>query len=202
MTIDEAKLFFPFEEGDDLEELYDERFFEYKNFFLSKIPIKKVVESKLNRLVQLDKAYRFLQQELNNVRIPEPSIDWSEVNKAIEFPNNVLKAFNQWEELKGKCKQQIAVATAIENLFKAVNEFVAVTNSYRAKWVTEQEIDIEVSQLSKEEDAMQVYAEIKQFNEKGGTTFDDILLVNDNLFLLKEMKRLSLLAKNYSSGSI
>lgn len=201
MTKEEAKLFFPYEEEDDLEELYDERFFEYKNFFLSKIPIRKVFESKLSKLTQMDKAYRLLQMDLNNINLPiEASAEDAISEKNTVFSNTILDAFNQWEQLKGVCKQQISVATEINSLTLAIGQYISVTENYRDKWITEEEIDIELSQLSKEEDPMQVYAAIKEFNEQGGRDFKDILSMKSNLFLLKEMKRLSLLAKKYNSG--
>ncbi len=197
MTAEEAKIFFPHTEDDDLQDLYDERFFEYKNFFLSKIPIKKVVDAKINRLLQMENAFRFLQnEEVVSIIIPTTH------PTAIEFSDNVLQAFNQWEQQKGMCKQRIVAATTVETLVEAVNYYVQVTQNYWQKWVIAPDLEVEVEQLSKEEDPMQLYAAIQQFNVDGGERFEDILTVNNNLFLLKEMKRLSLLAKNYGSGSI
>lgn len=197
MTAEEAKIFFPHTEDDDLQDLYDERFFEYKNFFLSKIPIKKVVDAKINRLLQMENAFRFLQnEEAVSITIPRthPTV--------IEFSDNVLQAFNQWEQQKGMCKQRIVAASTIEALVEAVNYYVQVTQNYWQKWAIAPNLEVEVEQLSKEEDPMQLYAAIQQFNAAGGVTFEDILTVNNNLFLLKEMKRLSLLAQNYGNGSI
>jgi len=180
MTAEEAKIFFPHTEDDDLQDLYDERFFEYKNFFLSKIPIKKVVDAKINRLLQMENAFRFLQNEeaVSIVVSTNPAI--------IEFSDNVLQAFNQWEQQKGMCKQRIVAASTIETLVEAVNYYVQVTQAYWQKWAIAPDLEVEVEQLSKEEDPMQLYAAIQQFNAAGGVTFEDILTVNNNLFLLKD----------------
>lgn len=200
MTKEEAKLFFPYEVGDDLEELYDERFFEYKNFFLSKIPIKKVFESKLGKLTQMAKAYQQLQLDLNSINVPiELNENNHHSNGNTVFPDNIMDAFNLWEQQKGVCKQRISASTEINSLTQAIKQYIDVTESYRNKWLSDEEIAIELSQLSKEEDPMQVYAAIVAFNNEGGKDFKDILSMKSNLFLLKEMKRLSLLAKKYNS---
>lgn len=193
MTVEEAKLFFPYNEEDDLSDLYDERLFEYKQFFLAKMPIRKVFEAKLEKLLQMDKAYRVLANiELNEQQqITEEKIVFSDV---------ILDAFNQWEQQKGMAKQQISIAYEASSLYKTVSNYLNLVDCYRAKWYTDQEIDIEITQLSKDEDPMAVLDAIRSFKQEGGEKFEDILKMNSNSFLLKEMKRLSLLTKNYGNG--
>lgn len=193
MTVEEAKLFFPYNEEDDLSDLYDERLFEYKQFFLAKTPIRKVFEAKLDKLLQMDKAYRVLANiELDKQQqITEEKIVFSDV---------ILDAFNQWEQQKGMAKQQISIASEASSLYKTVNNYLHLVDCYRIKWYTDQEIDIEITQLSKDEDPMAVLDAIRTFKNEGGEKFEDILKMNSNSFLLKEMKRLSLLIKNYGNG--
>lgn len=193
MTKEEAKLFFPYNEEDILSDLYDDRLFEYKQFFLAKTPIRKVFEAKLDKLNQLDKAYAVLSETpvvQEEIVLPEQ----------IVFSDEVLAAFNQWEQLKGTSKQKIATSFDAATLAKSVREYLLVVDCYRKKWYTDQEIAIEVTQVSKDEDPMAVLEAIKAFNASGGKKFDDILKLNTNSFLLKEMKRLSLLIKNYGDG--
>lgn len=193
MTVEEAKLFFPYSEEDDLSDLYDERLFEYKQFFLAKTPIRKVFEAKLEKLLQMDKAYRVLVGE----EIDEQP---TKLVENIVFSDVILDAFNQWEQQKGIAKQQISIAYEASSLYKTVSYYLHLVDCYRIKWYTDQEIDIEITQLSKDEDPMAVLDAIRTFKNEGGEKFEDILKMNSNSFLLKEMKRLSLLIKNYGNG--
>lgn len=193
MTQEEARLFFPYSESDDLSDLYVERIFEYKQFFLSKTPIRKVFESKLEKLIQMDKAYTVITE---NESIPSEA----EISETPGFSDNILEAFNQWETLKGKSKQLIMFSQTALSLQENVLNYLKLVDEYRLKWYTEDEINIEISQLSKDEDPMEILSEIKLFEQEGGIYFEDILKLGTNSFLLKEMKRLSLLVKNYGNG--
>lgn len=193
MTHDEAKLFFPYTEDDDLSDLYDERLFEYKQFFLSKTPVRKVFESRLDKLAQMDKAYCVLSGK-------EIKAEKDCICEKTHFSDVILEAFNQWEQSKGSRKRQIMLSRDASALKQNVLSYLCLVDDYRLKWYTEQDIDLEIAQLSKDEDPMEVLAEIKSFEEEGGINFEDILKMNTNSFLLKEMKRLSLLVKNYGNG--
>ncbi|NGF76104.1 hypothetical protein G5B10_09470 [Fluviicola sp. SGL-29] len=193
MTKEEAKLFFPYNEEDILSDLYDERLFEYKQFFLSKTPIRKVFEARLEKLNQLDKAYTILSG------VPAVHVEILPAEPII-FSDVILEAFNQWEQRKGIAKQKIATSFDAGTLSGNVQEYLILVDAYRKKWYTEHEIPVEISQVSKDEDPMVVLEAIKAFDASGGKKFDDILKMNTNSFLLKEMKRLSLLIKNYGDG--
>lgn len=193
MTQEEAKLFFPYEAGDDLTDLYDERLFEYKQFFLSKTPIHKVFLSKLEKLRQMDKAYQTL---VGNSFEEFPA----SVVSVPPFSDVIREAFTQWEQAKGISKQQLMMAQDARTLHLAVEHYLSVVAEYRQKWYTDQEIDAEILQVSKDEDPMEVLEAIRAFEAAGGKNFDDLLKLNNNSFLLKEMKRLSLLIKNYGDG--
>lgn len=193
MTKEEAKLFFPYNEEDVLSDLYDERLFEYKQFFLAKTPIRKVFEARLEKLTQLNKAYMVLSE------IPAAQEEVIQTEQIL-FSDVILEAFNQWEQLKGIAKQRIATSFDANTLHKYVQEYLTLVDSYRKKWYTDQEIHVEITQVSKDEDPMAVLEAIKAFEAIGGKKFEDILKLNTNSFLLKEMKRLSLLIKNYGDG--
>lgn len=193
MTKEEAKLFFPYDETDNLSDLYNERLFEFKQFFLVKTPIRKVFEAKLLKLDQMDNAYRYITN-LNPLEIQY------EEEQPILFSNDVLEAFLNWENVKGQIKQQISVTRDAQTLKCFVLTYLKIVDNYRSKWNTNESIDIEIEQLAKDEDPMQIFEAIKQFNRDGGKYFNDIPKMNSNKLLLKEMKRISLLNKNYGNG--
>ena len=60
MTKKEAFLFFPHTDQDDLYDLYEERLFEYKTFFITKFPIEKVYKAKEKKLLQMHEAFTVL----------------------------------------------------------------------------------------------------------------------------------------------
>lgn len=190
MTLKEAQLFFPYQESDDLTDLMDERLFEYKQFFLSKTPIRKVFEAKLDKLRQLNEAYLTLTQAASNYKISVPQ-------ESVNFSDEVLTAFKQWETYKSQFKQQLMTAFEAHRIEEVVINFLVVVDAYRLKWETNHEIEVEIETLSKDADPMYVLEAIKAFNLQGGIYFHDIVKLGNNSFLLKEMKRLSLLSKKY-----
>lgn len=190
MTLKEAQLFFPYQESDDLTDLMDERLFEYKQFFLSKTPIRKVFEAKLDKLRQLNEAYLTLTQAASNNKISVPQ-------ESVNFSDEVLTAFKQWETYKSQFKQQLMTAFEAHRIEEVVINFLVVVDAYRLKWETNHEIEVEIETLSKDADPMYVLEAIKAFNLQGGIYFHDIVKLGNNSFLLKEMKRLSLLSKKY-----
>lgn len=193
MTPEEARLFFPYNEADDVTDLYNERLFEHKQFFLSKTPIRRVFESRLDKVAKMDEAYHVITGK-------KVSSGEEKSEEITRFPDHLLTAFTQWEQLKGRSKQRIMQSQSASALCHHVHFYLRITDEYRLKWHTDQEIDIEISQLSKDEDPMDVLRAIRAFEQDGGVNFEDILKMNTNSFLLKEMKRLSLLVKNYGNG--
>lgn len=193
MTLQEAKLFFPFEEADDLDDLYAERLFEYKQFFISKTPIRKVFESKLVKLKQMHDAYCLLtNSEVEEIDIKQKRI--------VQFSDELKSAFSEWERLKSQVKQELTIANHALQLIQTISWYLSIVDTYRLKWYTEELIEVEIDQLSKDPDPMEILQAINDFEQSGGKTFEDILKMRSNIYLLKEMKRLSLLVKNYGDG--
>jgi len=193
MTLQEAKLFFPFEEADDLDDLYAERLFEYKQFFISKTPIRKVFESKLVKLKQMHDAYCLL------TNMPIVEVENKQYN-VVQFSDEIKSAFSEWERLKSQVKQELTIANHALQLIQTISWYLSIVDTYRLKWYTEELIEVEIDQLSKDPDPMEILQAINDFEQSGGKTFEDILKMRSNIYLLKEMKRLSLLVKNYGDG--
>lgn len=191
MTIQEAQLFFPYEANDDLDDLFDLRFFEHKQFFLSQPIIRKVFTARLAKLNKMFQAYSIL---LNPVVVNEPVAELGNI-PIQEYSSIVLDAFNQYQNLKSAIFQQIVQASDVPTLTEKVHFLLSSTEAYYSKWITDLEIDVEIERISKEPDSMEILRAIKEFNESGGSTFLDIPKQKDNLVLLKEMKRVSLLTK-------
>src|SRR5690554_5274477 len=63
MNKEQAHIFFPHSSEDDLDDLWEQRLFEQKQFFLTRPPIRKVWEGRLNRLAQQHQAYLTLTEQ-------------------------------------------------------------------------------------------------------------------------------------------
>ena len=191
MTKDEAKLFFNVPDEVDAWDYYDEQIFEYKQFFLSKAPIQKVFVAKLDKLIQLDNAYRIWTD------LPLENFDLITFREVV-FSDQVLDAFQLFEQEKGVFKLKLMQAGDAKGVVLAVRCYLDIVKRYRIKWLIELESNTEFEgTISKEVDPMELLAEIRRFQLEGGKEFKDITKIGSNSFLLNEMKRVSLLYKNY-----
>lgn len=188
MTKEEAYLFFPVADEDDLQEVYEERLFEYKQFFLTKPPVKRVFLARLEKLKKMDEAYRRLAnlemtaQQVQDVQLPS-------------FSDRILEAFLAFERLKGIQKQRIMQAIDAAALALEVRHLLELVFHYQQKWYNEFP-DEELS-VSNEPDAMELLNNMRSFEKEGGMYFDDIVRLKSNAYLLNEMKRVSLLLKKF-----
>lgn len=189
MTEAEARLFFPFEEGDDLEDLYDERFFEYKQFFLTKAVVGRVFRAKLEKLLKFETAYSVLIS--TDIPLVQEQLD------SFNFSDSVSEAFALFEQMKGEIRQKIGLARNTKDLIPYVEQLILLVKCYYQKWNTEKAIEIEIDSISKEPDSMEILRSVKAFESAGGKTFNDILEQKGNEELQKEMKRVSLLLQKF-----
>lgn len=189
MTKEEARLFFPFTEEDDLNDLYEERLFEYKQFFLTRPVVKRVFQARLDKLLKMDAAYR--------VVVDQPESEKLSSTAALPvFPDEVLKAYQLYEQEKAKMRQQLALARDVATIRFQVDALIELTAAYQQKWMNESVMDESIN-VSKEPDPMELLRSIRAFEEAGGQTFADVPRINADSVLLNEMKRVSLLLKKF-----
>lgn len=185
MTNEELLLYFPHSSDDDLEELFDQRLFEYKQFFATRAVIPKVFKARLEKLAKMDLAYRQLM-ELEEVA----TVSCSEVT----FPDNVLDAYNLFEREKGIRKIRLLKAASGSELSTAVHCLIALYERFYQKWPILKEESTVI--IGKEPDSMELFAVLKEESEKGICSFLE-LEKTQSQFLRNEMKRVSLwLQKN------
>lgn len=190
MTSEEAKAFLSLHDIEDIDDRYDEMLFEQKQYFLSKAPIHKVFESRLNKVRKISSAFEVLYQK------QEPSI--IESNQKMEFSDEVKLAFDAYESWKTTIKFKISASRTFSELINTIGNYLKGVEEYQNKWLSNMSIDAEVV-LGKEPDVMEMLQAIKEFEENGHKYFSDIENLKGNNLLLKEMKRVSLLFKNKES---
>ncbi len=194
MTEKEALLFFPHDPNDDLDDLWEERLFEQKQFFLTRPPIAKVFQARLNKLEKQYKAYLFLSGELDKVKIMNhPEVLYS-------FPNDVIETFNAYHSSRNIFKHEVLKSSDFNSLRKVIDAWMTLENTYAAQWFYSEskQDDIDVVQ-SKEPDPMVILEKLKKARmDKNIKTFDNLqkhFNVLDEV-IRKEVKRLTLLKKD------
>jgi len=193
MTKTEALHEFQLEDSfdeEDLIDLYEEKIFEFKQYFLSKTPIFKLFESKLSKLEKIGKAYNFLNNQ--TFELVEIDLEFT------SFQDDVLSSYLHFQAQKNQLKTRISNSNDAFETIHWVNQLVALEKSNAEIWFSEIEIDANIL-VSKEPNPMEILEGIKIFNQNGGMNFDQLKKLENNPpeILIQEMKRLSLLFKKY-----
>ena len=188
--MENAHLFFPIQEGQDPDDLYDELMFKDKQFFTQKAVHPKLFLGKITKLQLREQAF------VSITGSPRKA-----VLEKIKFSFNSSSVLTQYESFlaaKQQIYQKIYLANSLPTLVHLIETLIKVFRSYAQFFTVDgiKELKIEVPQ-SKEMDGMRLDAAIRTFTRIGGEQPADI---NDLEFegkseLIKEFKRLSLLSK-------
>jgi hypothetical protein len=188
MNNQEIQLFFPHTEEDDLFELYEDRLFEYKQFFVQRAPVSQVFLAKCKKMMQMHMAY---------VSLVEKEFSYQKKDSLnFEFTTDVKDAFNAYQAYRNTFKNIILQSTHACELQDVLLDLIQLNAVYFSYWPSVEETD-ELIVVSKEPDPMSLVLAIREFNALGGYTFKDMLNQMDSLpsALELEMKRVSLLRK-------
>ncbi|MEX1190629.1 MAG: hypothetical protein WEA99_01565 [Brumimicrobium sp.] len=190
MTKSEAKIFFPFTEGDDLEELWEQRFFEQKQFFLTRPPMEKVFQSRIAKLQKQYEAYLILGGEA--------VADQGEMSaEEIAFSESVLASYRLFHNYRNAFKSKVLQVQHPERLSQVIEAWIAMEKEYHKLWSNEESKSNEVQvTLSKEPDPMEVLKAIKEVGDEE-LVFSELhsryALLPE--ILQNEVKRLTLLSE-------
>ena len=194
MTKSEALLFFPFDESEEeIEEVYESLLFEYKLFFQSKVPIRKVFNSKIQKLKKMHEAFLVLGGQIESAIF---ELDLKLTN------GSMLDLFNQYQRLRNSIKVQLlSVENAVE-LEKIVNHYLLLEEMYRNYWPQIELDGGEQISVSVEPDFMSLLKALKELEGEQICDFSQLhsksaeKIENNSLnIILMEAKRLSLLRK-------
>lgn len=184
MTKEDALLYFSFEEGDDICDIYDQLLFEQKQFLANQMPISKVVNSRINRLEKIEEAYIFFGGVLEN-----------NSNQTIEFSHyetdSIEVIYSQFQYNKNILKLALFNATNSSEAIHAIKLNFENYIAFAEKWPT---IIPSLNRplISKEPDAMEIIEEIKNLKSKGIVNFSELLQLDEDNVLVQEAIRLSL----------
>ena len=188
MTESEARLYFPFTNEDDLDEIFEEKLFEQKQFFLQRMPVSKVIASRLDKIQKIENAFRYFGGEV------EP-FQPKEIQFQPYVSDNIKEVFSLHELNKNTIKLQLNRARSVEEMRFSLNRWIEITRTFAEKWklnVINADANVKVSN---EPDAMALLDEITKFEQLGFSTFDDLQHLLTDSPLMLEANRLSLWLK-------
>jgi hypothetical protein len=191
MILDELKKFFNLDtdESDEINDFIDSELFAMRNYFNSKVPVQKLFQSKIEKLLRLDDFY--LLQNSN----PEQELQLS--IKPFDS-DNLEEVYNAYNQQLNVLKQKLFCSNRPKNIAFAADLMVQIELCFAEKWfiTTSWEEKTKISQMPNPMDILHAIGEAKKL---GLITFED-LKNNQNKtpqILLNEMKRLSLLFEKY-----
>lgn len=194
MTEKEALLFFPHNPEDDLDDLWEQRLFEQKQFFLTRPPIAKVFEARMKKLEKQYKAYLFLIDQHDKIKAISNS------DYKYTFPDEIIQAFNVYHQSRNKFKHEVLRSMDYQSLKTVIDSWMILEKAYASKWANDQSIKDEIEVIkSKEPDPMIILEKLKtELSKKNIETFDNLQTQYNVLdeVIRKEVKRLTLLKKD------
>ena len=175
---------------DDLQDAFEFQLFDYKKQLLALAPIDKLIAPKLKKIKQLQEAYYTLGGEIESFTIT--------MFNPITPTEDLLESFSIYQNVRNSLKRSISNSLVFEEIENFCQYLVAYEKMYASCWFTDEVNTSEI--VSKEPDPMDVLKAIREYNENGGFTFEDLRFDKNNppAVLIKERNRLSLLVRKFS----
>lgn len=178
MTPSECSALLDLDQYEDLDEAYDFKLFELKQFLLSKVPFVKTYASRIKQMEKMQQAFILLGGEEKGT-----------VKVEVETPTpiDLLSCWNIHQEKIRDWKNRVGQSQSLNDLKVLMEERLEIYKWYAETWVNitgQVASDLDVK-ASVELDPMDVFQAIKM-------TVDNY---QDNLVLQKESKRLILWLK-------
>ncbi len=182
------QLFFPHNDGDDLEDRYEELLFEDKQFFTTKAIIPKVFRARIERMRKREEAFRRISKTSPSENISIVSVDQ-------EIITDLLENYLRFQKVRSELMKQLYKVHECNSVILLIEQLLEYQLFYLMPWKIS-EIDGEKDiVISKEPDPSELFNAIKAFSEAGGSNVNEIqtLFFNGKSLLETETKRLSLL---------
>ena len=186
MTIEEANIYLPQEEGLDPIDVYESKLFELKQFLTSHFPISKVVQAKIKRITLLNDAYMALGgafEPVNEVRFDSEAMD------------NLVAAHARYVNHKSKFRVLIMNSNNGLQLIQLCRAYLEFIRLYAQVWKQDFD-DFEGVLVGREPDDMELFHAIGAFGAQDKLQIHEATsLIDPKNVLLDESKRLSLWLK-------
>lgn len=194
MTKSEALLFFSFDESEEeIEEVYENLLFEYKLFFQSKVPIRKVFRAKIQKLKKMHEAFLVLGGKTENTVL---EIDLKLTN------GSMLDVFNRYQRHRNSIKVKLLSVESADELEQLIHFYLKLEDEYRTFWPQIELEEKEKISVGIEPDVMLILSALRELELQQICDFSQLASEskekkeNNSLnIILMEAKRLSLLRK-------
>ena len=188
MTREDALLYLPFKDEDELEDLYEDKLFEFKQKVLVAAPSTKLYQYHLTKLSKVHAAYLHLTASAN----PERTIEYTaKVNQ-----DSLISAWRDFNRNKNELKLKLVstfsfsdIEFILDCLIQNQKQFASIF--HKVQFENQDETLI----VGKEPDAMALEVEIDQFMSNGGGEIKSISKLDTANLLYQEANRLSLWLK-------
>lgn len=174
---------------DDLQDAFEFQLFDFKKQLIALAPIDKLIYPKLKKIKQLQEAYLTLGGVIDSVEITQFD--------PITPTENLLESYKIYQNVRNSLKKSISNSVVYEEIENFCQHLIFYEKMYASCWFTPEFDAAEI--VSKEPDPMDVLKAIREYNENGGVTFEDLRSTKNNppAVLIKERNRLSLLTTKF-----
>lgn len=185
MTQEEATIYLPIDEDNDLQDAYDAKLFELKQFFLSRFPMSKLINARLTKFQKVEEAFAVLGGELSD---------------GLNADTMVLPDFSSLHDLyiwynqeKNSIRLRLSSSQSYNDASIVLNEYLRVTEYYAKHWqIPVGEEDVSGIKIGVEPNPMDIQAALKELSNIEKLDSKYILTLPNENSLKSEAKRLSL----------
>lgn len=185
-----AIIYFPDTSEDSIEEQYEQKLFEWKQFYVNRFPVSKLYASKSVQLSKIEEAYEFLTGTSHAVQAIEFDSN---------FPDNLKEAFLHYEKERSRFRQLLFQCDSLAQMIVITGFFASLTAKYASVWKHDFE-NLDGIVVSKELDPMDLLNALNEAESLGVKTIDDISALSEDHLVVRESKRLSLWLKMDLNG--
>lgn len=185
MNREEALIYLPVDDENDAQDLYEEKLFELKQFFLNRFPMTKLVNARLSKFGKIEEAYRALgggiQETSNIMSVSYPAFD------------SIHDLYSWYNREKNALRLQLLSAGFLDEVARVLDEYILTTRHYAVYWkVTVNEVDKSEIKLGIEPNPMDIQSALNILSDQKKLDSEYIFSLPDENCLKSEAKRLSL----------
>lgn len=149
-----------------LTEAYEQQLFDFKKFFTSKVVMYSTFSSRLKKLQNVEEACKVLGVAVDDGML-------TAINPPV-FTEAILQTFLAYQQYKSSCYQQLYAAQSPKNVHYIVSNLLSVTHQFYRCWIPTLPVPSPPPLLSQEMDSMEVLAQLKEAENEGIHTFEQL----------------------------
>lgn len=185
MNREEALIYLPVDDENDAQDLYEEKLFELKQFFLNRFPMTKVINARLSKFGKIEEAYRALGGDISELSNVVP----------VNYPafDSMHDLYSWYNREKNVLRLQLSSAGFLSEVARVLNDYILTTRHYATYWKGPvNEIDGSEIKLGIEPNPMDIQSALNALSDQEKLNSEYIFSLPDKNCLKSEAKRLSL----------